>query len=80
MSGINGEGEYWCSDFRQRFIELGLNAILLYVGGNIVVGQRSQAEVVALFEGFGFDRVYHQLSDIKVAITQLQEDLKHERV
>ncbi len=27
--------------------------------------------------GFGVDRVYHQLSDIRVAISQLEEDLKH---
>ncbi|MEO6969310.1 MAG: methylaspartate mutase subunit S [Chthoniobacterales bacterium] len=77
VSSLNGEGEHWCADFRKRFSDVGLNHILLYVGGNIVVGKRSQEEVIALFKGFGFDRVYHQLSDIKVAITQLEEDLRH---
>ena len=61
VSSLNGEGEYWCSDFRKRFSAVGLNNILLYVGGNIVVGKRSQEEVIALFKGFGFDRVYHQV-------------------
>lgn len=77
VSSLNGEGEYWCSDFRKRFSDLGLDRILLYVGGNIVVGKRDQDEVIKLFKGFGFDRVYHQLSDIGLAITQLEEDLKH---
>lgn len=77
VSSLNGEGEHWCSDFRKRFSNVGLESILLYVGGNIVVGKRSQEEVIALFKGFGFDRVYHQLSDIRVAIRQLEEDLKH---
>jgi methylaspartate mutase sigma subunit len=77
VSSLNGEGEYWCTDFRKRFSEVGLHNILLYVGGNIVVGKRSQEEIIALFKGFGFDRVYHQLADIRVAIRQLEEDLKH---
>src|ERR1051326_8473898 len=68
VSSLNGEGEYWCSDFRRRFAELGLDHTLLYVGGNIVVGKRRQEDVVELFKRYGFDRVYHQLSDIKVAI------------
>ena len=46
-------------------------------GGNIVVGKGSQEEIIVLLKGFGFDRVYHQLSDIWVAIRQLEENLKH---
>jgi methylaspartate mutase sigma subunit len=79
VSSLNGEGEYWCADFRRRFSEAGLSDILLYVGGNVVVGKRSQEEVTAQFKGFGFDRVYHQLSDVRVAIKQLEEDLKNGR-
>jgi methylaspartate mutase sigma subunit len=77
VSSLNGEGEYWCSDFRSHFDACGLGHILLYVGGNLVVGKRPKPEVVELFKGFGFDRVYHQESDISVAIADLQEDLKN---
>jgi methylmalonyl-CoA mutase cobalamin-binding subunit len=59
------------------FLMLAWIAFFCTFGGNIVVGKRSQEEVIALFKGFGFDRVYHQLSDITVAIAQLKEDLKH---
>lgn len=76
VSSLNGEGEYWCADFRQRLTALGLDRVLLYVGGNIVVGNRPEREVVDLFKGYGFDRVYHQRPDIGAAITDLLEDLQ----
>ena len=77
VSSMNGEGEYWCADFRTQFAKAGLGDVLLYVGGNVVVGSRSKDDVRALFEGYGFDRVYHQEPDIGVAIADLIEDLKH---
>lgn len=77
VSSLNGEGEHWCSDFRSRLIEVGLGHVLLYVGGNIVVGNRPEPEVVKLFEGFGFDRVYHRKPDISGAIADLLEDLRN---
>src|SRR5690606_38176991 len=76
VSSLNGEGEYWCADFRRPFVEAGLEKILLYVGGNIVVGKRSLESVTRLFEEYGFDRVYHQQTDISVAIHQLEKDLR----
>ena len=76
VSSLNGEGEYWCSDFRRRFTDLGLQGIWLYVGGNIIVGNRPQDEVTRIFTQYGFDRVYHQKPDISIAIADLQEDLK----
>ena len=75
VSSLNGEGEHWCADFRQRFSEVGLGDTLLYVGGNVVVGSRPEPEVVALFKTYGFDRVYHQRPDIGAAIADLFEDL-----
>jgi len=75
VSSLNGEGEYWCSDFRRHFQSVGLERIVLYVGGNIIVGNRPHDEVLGIFEAYGFDRVFHQLSDISIAIAALQEDL-----
>jgi methylaspartate mutase sigma subunit len=76
VSSLNGEGEYWCADFRRRFVEAGLGHVLLYVGGNIVVGNRPEPEVVELFKGYGFDRVYHQKPDISQSIADLKKDLQ----
>lgn len=75
VSSLNGEGEYWCANFRQQFVDAGIGEILLYVGGNVVVGKRPTDEVTALFKSYGFDRVYHQQPDIGVAIADLLEDL-----
>lgn len=77
VSSLNGEGEYWCSDFRRLFEVVGLGRIVLYVGGNLVVGKRSGDDVVAIFRSHGFDRVYYQQPDIGAAIADLQEDLGH---
>ena len=77
VSSLNGEGEYWCADFRTQFAKVGLRDILLYVGGNVVVGDRGHDEVVSLFQQYGFDRVYHHQPDISVAIADLHEDLKN---
>lgn len=77
VSSLNGEGEHWCADFRRQFTRAGIGEILLYIGGNLVVGStRPQEEIVTLFRSFGFDRVYHHVRDIGVAITNLQEDLQ----
>ncbi|MGH8218550.1 MAG: methylaspartate mutase subunit S [Steroidobacteraceae bacterium] len=75
VSSLNGEGEHWCADFRRQFVSVGLGGILLYVGGNIVVGQRDREDVTRLFRQFGFDRVYHQQPDISIAIADLKKDL-----
>ena len=77
VSSLNGEGEYWCAGIREQLQQLGLDRVLLYVGGNVVVGNRPEAEVVALFKGYGFNRVYHQRPDIGAAISDLFEDLQH---
>ncbi|MEO8247885.1 MAG: methylaspartate mutase subunit S [Burkholderiales bacterium] len=77
VSSLNGEGEYWCADFRQRLVDIDLGHVLLYVGGNVVVGSRPEPEVVALFKGYGFDRVYHQRPDFGAALRDLAEDLKN---
>ncbi len=75
VSSLNGEGEYWCADLRSLFRQYGLEHVLLYVGGNIVVGDRRKDEFIKLFKQFGLDRVYHQEPDIGAAIKDLQEDL-----
>lgn len=77
VSSLNGEGEYWCAGLREQLQRTGLGRVLLYVGGNVVVGNRPEPEVVALFKGYGFDRVYHQRPDIGTAINDLFEDLQH---
>lgn len=77
VSSLNGEGEYWCSGFRRQFEENGMSHILLYVGGILVVGNRSNTDVSELFLGYGFDRVYHNSRGLDQAILDINKDLSH---
>jgi methylaspartate mutase sigma subunit len=56
VSSLYGLGELDCRGFRDMCIEAGLDDILLYVGGNLVVGKRSWEETEAVFLAMGFDR------------------------
>jgi methylaspartate mutase sigma subunit len=58
VSSLYGQGELDCRGFRDLCIEAGLEDMLLYVGGNLVVGKRSWPETRATFEGLGFDRAF----------------------
>lgn len=56
VSSLYGQGELDCRGFRDMCVEAGLGDILLYVGGNLVVGKRSWEETEATFLAMGFDR------------------------
>ena len=43
VSSLYGQGELDCRGFRDLCVEAGLDDILLYVGGNLVVGKQSWA-------------------------------------
>ena len=56
VSSLYGQGELDCRGFRDLCIEAGLEDILLYVGGNLVVGKRSWEETEETYRALGFDR------------------------
>lgn len=58
VSSLYGHGELDCRGLREKCQEAGLDKILLYVGGNLVVGKQDWSEVEAKFKAMGFDRVY----------------------
>ncbi len=58
VSSLYGHGELDCRGMRDKCQESGLDNILLYVGGNIVVGKQDFKEVEKRFIELGFDRVY----------------------
>lgn len=57
VSSLYGQGELDCRGFRDLCVEAGLESILIYVGGNLVVGKRSWEETEKTFLDMGFDRV-----------------------
>lgn len=58
VSSLYGQGELDCRGFRDLCVEAGLDDILLYAGGNLVVGKQPWPEVEKRFVDMGFDRVF----------------------
>lgn len=75
VSSLYGHGEIDCRGMREKCEEAGLINILLYVGGNIVVGKQEWSEVEKKFIDMGFDRVYPPGTSTETAINDLKEDL-----
>lgn len=75
ISSINGEGESWVRGFRESFIALNRGEILLYIGGNLAVGDYSSLKVEQRYRDLGFNRAYHRPSSLDVLLRDLAEDL-----
>jgi len=75
VSSLYGHGELDCRGMREKCDEAGLEGILLYVGGNVVVGKQPFDEVEARFKAMGFDRVFGPGTPPEVTIEALEEDL-----
>ncbi len=75
VSSLYGHGEIDCRGMREKAEEAGLEDILLYVGGNIVVGKQEWEDVHKRFKDMGFDRVYPPGTSVETSVRDLKEDL-----
>ena len=75
VSSLYGHGELDCRGLRDKCDEAGLEGILLYVGGNIVVGKQPFEEVEKRFKAMGFDRVFGPGTSPEEGIEALRLDL-----
>lgn len=76
VSSLYGHGEMDCRGLRQKCIEAGIGDILIYVGGNLVIGKQEWEKTKKLFLDMGFDRVYPPGTLPEIAISDLINDLK----
>lgn len=76
ISSLYGHGEIDCRGLREKCEEAGLKDILLYAGGNLVVGKQDWPSVEKRFKGMGFNRVYAPGTSPDIDIKDLKEDLK----
>lgn len=76
VSSLYGHGELDCVGLRERCVERGLDDIVLYVGGNLVVGKTSFKKVQKKFKDMGFNRVFSPDCELEEAIRLLKKDLK----
>lgn len=76
VSSLYGHGELDCRGLRGRCVEAGIGNVLLYAGGNLVVGKKPFEEVEKRFRAMGFDRVYPPGTLPEAAIEDLRRDLE----
>lgn len=74
VSSLYGLGELDCRGFRELCLEAGLDDILLYVGGNLVVGKRSWEETERTFLAMGFDRAFPPGTRTQAVVDALNGD------
>ena len=75
ISSLYGHGELDCRGLREKCDEAGLGDILLYCGGNIVVGKQDFKDVEARFHAMGFNRVFPPSTPPEETIRCLKLDL-----
>ena len=75
ISSLYGHGEIDCVGMRDKCREKGLDEILLYVGGNLVVGKTPFAAVEEKFKAMGYDRVFGPDCDLQAVARHLRAEV-----
>lgn len=79
VSSLYGHGEMDCRGLREKCIEAGIGDILLFVGGNIVVGKQEFSDVEKRFLDMGYDRAFPPNTPIESIIPIIKDALyKHD--
>lgn len=76
VASLYGHGEIDCRGLRERCREAGIGDILLYVGGNLVVGKTDFDQVSKKFHEMGYDRVYEPGTLPEQVTDDLKTDLQ----
>jgi methylaspartate mutase sigma subunit len=76
ISSLSGHGALMCEGFRDKCLEAGLEDILLYAGGRLVVGAPPWEETEKVFLGMGFTRAYPPAVLPGAVIADLEADLQ----
>jgi len=79
VSSLYGHGEIDCDGLRGRCLERGLGDIILWVGGNLVVGKTPFAAVERKFLQMGYDRVFAPDADLDQAALELAAAIDERR-
>ncbi len=80
VSSLYGHGEMDCRGLKNKCIESGIEDVLLYAGGNLVVGKQEWNGVKGRFLKMGFNRVYPPGTLPSITIKDIQADVMKQRV
>lgn len=75
VSSLYGHGELDCRGLREKCTEAGIGKILMYAGGNLVVGKQDWTAVEKKYLNMGFDRVFQPGTLPDEVIDVLEQDL-----
>ena len=75
VSSLYGQGEIDCTGMREKCDEAGLKGILLYAGGNLVVGKVPVEEIERRYKAMGVGRAFGPGAGPQVTIAGRIEDL-----
>ncbi len=75
VSSLYGQGKLDCQGFRERCIERGLEDMIIYVGGNLVIGKTDPELVKKDFLAMGYDRVFMPDTELSEVVRLLKEDI-----
>lgn len=76
VSSLYGHGELDCPGLRDKCVEAGLEDVVLYLGGNLVVGKQPWGPVAERFRAMGYDRVYPPATTPRDVVADLESDIR----
>ena len=74
-----GHGEIDCNGLREKCQDRGIDDMLLYVGGNLVIGKQDFADIRDLFLNMGYDRVFTPKDDLNDVAELLMADIENQQ-
>ncbi len=74
VSSLSGHAAILCEGLKEKCLEAGLDHVLLYLGGQLIIGDFDWSKVVEKFRALGFDRVYPPDLDLNDLIADLTKD------
>jgi methylaspartate mutase sigma subunit len=80
ISSFSGHAEILVRSFREKCAEAGLDNVILYIGGSLLLRDENWEEVEAKFKKLGFDRVYPPGTSPTKAIKDLENDISNRSI
>jgi methylaspartate mutase sigma subunit len=79
VSSLGGHAGILVPGLREKCDEAGLKNILLYLGGQLIIGDMKWEDSVEMFKGMGINRVYPPDARLSQVIEDLDTDCKSKR-
>jgi methylaspartate mutase sigma subunit len=79
VSSLGGHASILVPGLREKCDEAGLKGILLYLGGQLIIGDMKWEDSVKMFKEMGFDRVYPPDIRLSQVMNDLETDCKAKR-